>query len=114
MKTKLIITESQYNRLIKPIINESAVAMVLEDIIEYLDKNYDKVTATVRDYYDYVNKPRFKVLADDSVITAKQVLDYFKNKYFDRCGEDFLKQAIEDWYYNKIKDGLLSKNITLW
>lgn len=114
MKTKLIITESQYNRVIKPLLNESILSNILDEVVTDLDKNYERVTATIKDNHDYVNKPRFKVIVDDSVITAKDLLDYMKYKYHDKCGEDFLKQAIDDWYHDKIKNGMLSKNITLW
>ena len=54
MKTKLIITESQYNRLIKPLLNESLIAMVLDEIVSDLDKNYERVTATIKNNHDYV------------------------------------------------------------
>lgn len=114
MKTKIIITESQYNRLIKPMLNESVLSIVLDDIISDLDKNYDRVTATIKGYRDYQNKPRIKVLVDGSIITAQQLLNYLKGKYKDKCGEDFLKQVIDDWYHENIKNGMLSKNITLW
>jgi hypothetical protein len=114
MKTKLIITESQYNRLIKPLLNESLIAMVLDEIVSDLDKNYERVTATIKNNHDYVDKPRFKVLVHGGIITAKELLDYMKYKYHDKCGEDFLIQTIDDWYYKKIKNSMLSKNITLW
>ena len=114
MKTKIIISESQYNRVIKPLLNEEIIPIVLDEIVGDLDNNYERVTAVVKGYQDYKNEPRFKVFADDNIITAKELLDYFKYKYHEKCGEEFLKQAISDWYFNKIKDGMLSKNITLW
>lgn len=113
MIKKIIITESQYNNIIKPMIKEGAYHVVLDDVLNDLNTNYEKVTAVVKDYHDYNEKLRFKVKADDSIITAKDLLDYFKYKYHGVCGENFLKQVIDDWYHNKIKDGTLSKNITL-
>lgn len=109
---KLIITESQYKSL-KISITETNHQVILDNIIKDLDKNYEKVTAVVGDYHDYYEKPRIKVKADDSVIKAKDLLEYLKYKHHGICGEEFLKQVIDDWYHDKVKDGMLSKNITL-
>jgi hypothetical protein len=113
MINKIIITESQYNRLFKPLLKESHFNTVLGNVLEDLDKNYEKATAIVKDYRDYHEKPRFKVKVDDSLIDAKELLEYLKYKYHEVCGSDFLKQVIDDWYHGKIDNGYLSKNITL-
>jgi predicted transcriptional regulator len=113
MINKIIITETQFNRLFKPLLKESHFNTVLSNVLEDLDKNYEKATAVVKDYRDYHEKPRFKVKVDDSLITAKDLLEYLKYKYHEVCGEDFLIQVIDDWYHSKIDGGHLSKNITL-
>lgn len=113
MTKKIIITESQYNRLFKPLLKESHFNIVLDNVLADLDKNYEKVTAVVQDYHDYNEKPRFKVKVDDSLVDAKELLEYLKYKYHEVCGEDFLKQVIDDWYHGKIDGGHLSKNVTL-
>ena len=113
MTKKIRITESQYNNLRKALIIEGDYHVILNNILEDLDKNYERVTAIVNDYNDYREEPRFKVKVDDSVTSAKQMLEYMKIKYHGVCGEDFLKQVIDDWYHNNINDGSLSKNITL-
>jgi len=113
MIKKIIITESQYNKIIKPLIKEGDYHIVLDEVLDNLNKNYEMVTAIVKDYHDYNEQPRFKVKADDSIIEAKDILDYFKYSYHGVCGEEFLKQVIDDWYHGRIKDGMLSKNITL-
>jgi hypothetical protein len=113
MIKKIIITESQYNKNIKPLIKEGDYHIVLDEVLDNLNNNYEKVTAIVKDYHDYNEQPRFKVKADDTIINAKDLLDYFKYTYHGICGEEFLKQVIDDWYHDEIKDGMLSKNITL-
>jgi hypothetical protein len=113
MIKKIIITESQYNKIIKPLIKEGDYHVVLDEVLDNLNNNYEKVTAIVKDYHDYNEQPRFKVKADDTIINAKDLLDYFKYTYHGICGEEFLKQVIDDWYRDEIKDGMLSKNITL-
>ena len=109
---KLIITETQYKTL-KNLLSEGDYHIVLNKVVEDLNKNYKKVTAVVNNNRDYVEESRFEVKADESVISAKGLLEYFKFKYHESCGEEFLKQVIDDWYHDRIKDGLLSKNITL-
>lgn len=113
MINKIIITESQYNRLFKPLLKENQFDIVLSDVLEDLDKNYEKVKAVVSDYHDYKEEPRFKVKVNGEAISPKDLLEYLKFKYHGICGEKFLKQVIDDWYHNKIVDGHLSKNITL-
>jgi hypothetical protein len=113
MVNKIIITESQYNRLFKHRLKENLFDIVLNELLSDLNKNYEKVTAIVNDYHDYNEKPRFKVKVDGNVITAKELLEYMKYKYHEKCGENFIKQVIDDWFNDKIKDGFLSKNITL-
>lgn len=112
MSRKIIITESQYNKLLS-FINESDFHIILGDVLDDLNTNYEPVKAVVKDYHDYKEEPRIKVMVDGSVISDLDLLNYMKYKYHAVCGENFLKQAIDDWYHGRIKDGMLSKNITL-
>lgn len=113
MNKKLIITESQYNRIFKNMINEGDYEIILDRVLSDLNKNYEKVNAVVKDYHDYRETPMIKVKVDGAVITPKNLLEYLKYSYHGVCGEEFLKQVVDDWYYDKIKDGNLSKNVSL-
>lgn len=112
MAKKIIITESQYNKLLS-FINESDFHIILNNVLDDLNTNYKPVKAVVKNYHDYNEEPRIKVMVDDSVISDLDLLNYMKYKYHALCGENFLKQVIDDWYHGRIKDGMLSKNITL-
>ena len=112
MSKKIIITETQYNKLLS-FINEGDFHIILGDVIDDLNKNYEPVNAVVKDYHDYKEEARIKVMVDDSVISSLDLLNYMKYKYHAICGENFLKQVIDDWYHGRVKDGMLSKNITL-
>ena len=94
-------------------IKENDYSVILDDLLSDLTMNYEKVNAMVKDYHDYKNQQMIKVLADNSVITPKNLLEYFKVKYHGLCGEHFIKQVIDDWYFDRVKDGMLSKNITV-
>lgn len=112
MTKKIIITELQYNKLLS-LINENDFHIILGDVVDDLNKNYKAVKAVVKGYHDYNEEPRIKVVVDGSVISDLDLLNYMKYKYHAVCGENFLKQVIDDWYHGRIKDGMLSKNITL-
>lgn len=113
MGNKIIITESQYTALVNRLISEGDFHIILNTVLDDLKNNYECVNAVVKDYHDYVEEPRFKVLVDGNIITPIDLLNYLKYKYHGICGETFLKQVIDDWYHDRIKNGMLSKNITL-
>jgi hypothetical protein len=113
MVNKIIITESQYNRLIETLANDSHFDIVLGDVLEDLNKNYEKVTAVVHNGRDYKEGPRIKIKASGNIIKDKDLLEYMKFTYHEVCGEDFLKTVIDEWYHDRIVNGYLSKNITL-
>lgn len=110
MSKKLIITESQYNRLFKKSLNESDYDIILDRVLSDLNKNYEKVSAVVKGYHDYNEKPMIKVKVDGSVITPRALLEYLKYSYHSVCSSEFLRQVINDWYNDNIVDGNLSKN----
>jgi hypothetical protein len=112
MKKKLIITESQLERL-KSTINESVVhSNMVKRMKEDLDKNYQPIEKFVREGGEYESRPMIMVNADEETITPKDLYEYLKYKY--KMGETFTKQVIRDWVDGKITDDFrLSKNVAL-
>ena len=112
MGKKIIITESQLERL-KANINEGeAHSKVVKQMKGELDKNYQPIEKFVREGGEYYEKPMIMVKADEEAITPKALFEYMKAKY--KMGDDFTKQVISDWVHGKITDDFrLSKNVTL-
>jgi hypothetical protein len=112
MKQKLIITESQLERL-KSSLNESVVhSNMVKRMKEDLDKNYQPIEKFVREGGEYESRAMIMVNADEEVITPKDLYEYLKYKY--KMGEEFTKQVIRDWVDGKITDDFrLSKNVAL-
>ncbi len=112
MKKRLIISESQYTTL-KRLLNESEHhQLMVQEISNDLDNNYDRAFETYRDGNEYKKRKVFQVKVDGEPVTPHNLLEYLKLKYED-VSEDFLKQLMNDWCDNKIKDGRLSKNVTI-
>ena len=111
MKQKLIITEAQYYKLTKFISENSDYVNMVNDIVNHLDMNYKKAIEKYRDGNEYRHKKVFEIKADGDLISPKDLLIYLKSKF--KVGEEFLKQLLDDWCDNKIKDGKLSKNVAL-
>lgn len=112
MKTKLIITESQFDRL-KTFITESEVyTSMVKQMSEDLTANYTPMENYVREGGEYHGQKMVKINVDDEVISPKSLFEYMKNKY--NMGDDFTKQVITDWMFGNIgEDYLLSKNVPL-
>ena len=112
MKKKLIITESQSERL-RTHLHESVVhSKMVKRMKEDLDKNYEPIEKFVREGGEYAEKPMIMVKADEETITPKALYEYLKYKY--KMGEAFTQQVIRDWVDGKITDDFrLSKNIPL-
>jgi hypothetical protein len=113
MGKKLIITEQQYNRIFAHIISEGDYDVILGRVLDDLNKNYEKVSAVVKGYHDYNESPMIRVKVDDSIIKPNDLLEYLKYSYHGVCGDEFLKQVIDDWYHNRVVDGNLTKNVQL-
>lgn len=111
MKQKLIISEEQYNNLYKFITESSIYEDKVNEILKDLEMNYKKALEKYRDGNEYKQRKVFEIKADGDIISPKDLLIYLKNKY--DVGEEFLKQLLDDWCHNKIKDGRLSKNVSL-
>ena len=112
MKKKLIITESQLQRL-KVILSENnSYQNMVKEMKHELDTNYEVAEKYVKEGGDYTSETRFMVKVDEEVITAKNLFEYFKNKY--DAGDDFIQQVIKDWVDGKITDSHgLSKNVPM-
>jgi hypothetical protein len=111
MKRKLIISESQYKRLNKFLFENTRYATMVNTITDDLNRNYNKVIETYRENGEYKQRKSFEIIVDGQIISPKNLLEYLRKKY--EVGEGFLKQLLEDWCNNKIKDGFLSKSIGL-
>jgi hypothetical protein len=112
MKKKIIITESQMNRLKVNLVESSAHAIMVKQMKEELDGNYEPVVKFVREGGEYFEEPMVTVKVDKEVITPKSLYEYMKYKY--KVNDEFIKQVIRDWMFGKITDNYgLSKNVSL-
>ena len=126
MKKKLIITESQLQRLKKILNEQTAHSLVVKQLKNELDSNYEPIEKFVRKGGEYSSTAMVKVKTDEEEIPVKELYEYLKYKFNidDTIDEDgsskstastkFLKQVIEDWMFGRIKDDYtLSKNVPL-
>ena len=111
MKKKLIITESQLERL-KQSINENSVhSRIVKRMKEELDANYAPISKVVREGGDYSQQPMIEVKVDGEAISVKDLYEYMRYKY--KVSKPFTQQVIKDWVDGKITDDYrLSKNIS--
>lgn len=100
------------NRLSVNLVEDSAHSVMVKQMKEELDSNYEPVAKFVREGGEYFEKPMITVKADNEVITPKSLYEYMKYKY--KVNDEFIKQVISDWMFNKITDNYgLSKNVSL-
>ena len=112
MKRKLVITESQYERLTQTIQESLVHSNMVKRMKEELDNNYSPIEKFVREGGEYFSKPMIMVKVDEEAITPKDLFEYMKHKY--KMGDEFIKQVIRDWVDGKITDDYrLSKNVPL-
>jgi hypothetical protein len=112
MKKRIIITESQLERLKTNLKEGSAHSSLVKTMKEDLDRNYQPVEKFVREGGEYFEKPMIEVKADGEVITPKALYEYLSYKY--KLVEEFTKQVIRDWMYGNISDNyMLTKNVPL-
>jgi hypothetical protein len=112
MKTKLIITESQFKK-IKSILSEDTMhSRMVKEMKDFLEANYTPTENYMREGGEYFAKTMFKVNADEELISAKQLYEYMSYKF--GLGEAFTKQVIKDWASGNIgEDFMLSKHIPM-
>ena len=111
MKTKLVITEQQYKKIVTHIIENSSHQHLVELLVNDLDMNYEPMIGIVRENGEYFEKPMVKIKVDESEITPKELYEYLTKKY--KLGESFTKQVIEDWMFGRIGNNQLSKNVPI-
>lgn len=112
MKKKVIITESQLNKIVQTINESEQVKLVVKNIADFLLKNYEPALATVNNGLEYTRKSIITKKVDGDKLSAAALFDYLGNK-FPQVSDEFLQQVITDWY-NGVLDGKnyrLSKNI---
>ena len=116
MKTKIKITESQMNRLIELINENTLEAITVRNIKKELDDNYIPTQNIVRKGGDFHPKTMIMIKANEELISIANLYQYMKNKYkLGDQNDDFMKQVIRDWVHGKINDkhNILSKPIAL-
>lgn len=112
MSTKLIITETQLERLKLRLVETTAFTTMVKRMKEDLDSNYTPTENYVREGGEYKSVPMFKVNVDDELISPKALYEYLKSKY--NMGESFTQQVIRDWVSGTISDEyMLTKNVPL-
>lgn len=118
---RIIMTESQFSDLKKRLAENYFVETNKVEIVKkYLDENFVRggIPAFGEDGYPTTICVVGMKMPDGSIgknMTAKQLFyllqDKFQNIYEDHDQRDaFLKKIIVDWFYKRIKHGLLSKN----
>lgn len=112
-KIKLVITETQQEKILNHFINENDYSLIVNTLVNDLNKNYVKNKATVRSNEDYKIDDIIMVKADNSVASPNSLLNYLHHKYHDICSKEFIKQVISDWFNGTIKNGILTKNIPI-
>ena len=110
MKRKIIISEIQYKRLKRQLNEDEYHGVMVKEISTDLSSNYDRALETYRDGNEFKKRKIFQSKIDGEAITPHNLLEYLKQKY--DVSEDFLKQVMNDWVEDKIKDNMLSKNVT--
>lgn len=85
---------------------------IVKQMKEFLDAGYQPVDRFVREGGEYYEKPMIMVKLDEEIISPKDLFEYMKYKF--EMGDEFTKQVIRDWMFNKITDDYqLSKNVGL-
>ena len=121
-KKTIIIDEDKEQELIGNILNEVfyPTAEKVNLITNYLDKNFAKQLLDTLDDNGYPSKEKTVVLLSNEkqplkTMNMKELLRLVDDKFQKIMSnkEDrrkFLKQIIKDWYFNKIKNGILTVN----
>ena len=129
MKKKLIITESQLERLKLKLNEYNTHTSIVKQLKNELDSNYEPIEKYVRKGGEYFPTAMVKNKVDEEEISVADLYEYMKTKHnigenpIDETNEtlsknapskEFLKQVITDWMYGNITDDYsLSKNVPL-
>lgn len=118
----IIIDEDKEQELIGNILNEVfyPTSEKVLYITNYLDKNFAKQALDSLDDNGYPTKEKTVVLLSNEkqplkTLNMKELLRLLDDKFQKIISDkkdrrNFLKQVIKDWYFNKIKHGILSVN----
>lgn len=106
--SRLIISERQLLMLETTLKENADHDIILNNILDDINSNYEMTNSTYRQGGEYFNKPMIKIKIDGEMITPKDLLSYLKYKY--KVSDAFLKQVILDWVNGNDK---LTKNISL-
>lgn len=129
MKKKLIITESQLERLKLKLNEDSTHALIVKQLKNELDSNYEPIEKYARKGGEYTPTAMVKNKVDEEEMSIAELYEYMQHKFnigdksIDETGEthpkntpskEFLKQVITDWMTGNISDDYsLSKMIPL-
>lgn len=121
MKKTIVIDEAKESKLIGDIL-ESVFYPKAEQVIEvekFLKDNFKPKQILTLDTNGYPDFEKDVVMVKKNMelktMTPKELLRMLDDKFHDRIKDDddrkrFLKQVITDWYYKRIKNGILSVN----
>jgi hypothetical protein len=113
---RIIITESQYERLKLNLNEATAHSNKIEKMKTFLDANYEPIEKYVRKGGEYSSSVMVKNKIDDEELSLKELKQYlkFKFEFEDDTNDKFVEQVITDWMYGRIgDDNMLTKNIPL-
>jgi hypothetical protein len=111
MSVKLIITESQYKKILNHINENNLHQKLVEKLVQDLNMNYEPMLGVVRENGEYKEEPMIKIKVDGEGITPRELFEYFKKKY--KLGDSFIQQVIQDWMFGNIKNNQLTKNVPI-
>lgn len=121
MKKTIVIDEAKENKLVGDIF-KSVFYPKAEQVIEvenFLNDNFKQKQILTLDTNGYPDFEKDVVMIKKNMelktMTPKELLRMLDDKFHDRIKDDddrkrFLKQVITDWYYKRIKNGILSVN----
>ena len=127
MKKKLIITESQLERLKVKLNEQNTHALIVKQLKNELDSNYEPIEKYVRKGGEYFPTAMVKSLTDEEEISVADLYEYMQHihnindKPIDETdgtpnkkpfSKEFLKQVIEDWMFGKITDDYSLSKLT--
>lgn len=113
MKKKLIISETQLNKLASYIAENNGYQHMVEIIVDDLEKNYKKAVETYEDVVsgDYQQRKVFEIKVSGEIIDPLALSEYIQKKY--KVSEEFSQQILDDWCSGSINNGLLSKDVNI-
>lgn len=103
MSKKVIITESQLNKIVSFLNETEQVTLITKQITDDLILNYEPAIATVKIGTSFEYQHIITKKVDGDKLSASALYDYMTTKYTN-VNDEFVKQIITDWY-NGVLDG---------